>query len=521
MFNPDFFPTPDEVIDQMLAGYDLKNKVILEPSAGKGNIVEYLQANGAKEVLACENHPDLSKILATKCRIIEPDFLKLTSDKVSHIDMIVMNPPFSADETHILHAWEVAPQGCEIIALCNWQTIENPFSSKRKELAAILTEYGKVENLGDCFRDAERKTSVDIGLIIIKKPGESYSNEFQGFFLEEEEEPQGNGIMSYNVVRDLVNRYVAAVKLYDKQLELGVQMNQLTQGFYASSFGINITESGKPKAREEFKKDLQREGWKFIFDKMDMGKFITRGVRHDINKFVEEQTHIPFTMRNIYHMLDIIWQTREQSMDRSLIEVFERVTKHYDENRYNLPGWKTNSHYLLNEKVIIPNMAPQGKWSTGLRIETVYGTYFDLMEDLCKALCFVTGTDYDTIGSLGNRIRNEDYYLTPEGKKVYSHLNYHQSYNKQKQEIPLYGDLFEWGFFEVRAYKKGTMHFKFKDHEAWATFNQRIAKIKGFPLHESTKQTRDKTEKKQQSETPKQPKKKPVILGTFKVPQAS
>lgn len=54
IFERDFYPTPEEVIEQMLVMSDINNKVILEPSAGSGNIVEYLQQNGAQEVIACE-----------------------------------------------------------------------------------------------------------------------------------------------------------------------------------------------------------------------------------------------------------------------------------------------------------------------------------------------------------------------------------------------------------------------------------------------------------------------------------
>ena len=40
MFNKDFYPTPKEVIMQMIDGINLNEKVVLEPSAGKGNIVD-------------------------------------------------------------------------------------------------------------------------------------------------------------------------------------------------------------------------------------------------------------------------------------------------------------------------------------------------------------------------------------------------------------------------------------------------------------------------------------------------
>src|SRR5690348_9625707 len=105
MFNQDFYPTPENVIELMLNGENIEGKVILEPSAGKGNIVDYLLLNGAADVIACELHPDLKTILASKCKVIADDFLTVESHQISHVDLIVMNPPFTADEKHITHAF--------------------------------------------------------------------------------------------------------------------------------------------------------------------------------------------------------------------------------------------------------------------------------------------------------------------------------------------------------------------------------------------------------------------------------
>ena len=41
MFNNEFYPTPKKIIDKMLEGIDFKLvNTVLEPSAGKGDIVE-------------------------------------------------------------------------------------------------------------------------------------------------------------------------------------------------------------------------------------------------------------------------------------------------------------------------------------------------------------------------------------------------------------------------------------------------------------------------------------------------
>jgi len=126
-------------------------------------------------------------------------------------------------------------------------------------------QYGSYTDLGDCFSEAERKTGVKVGLIKIQKAGTSYKTEFEGFFMDEEPEEQGeNGIMSYNVVRDLVNRYVAAIKLYDKQLNLATQMNDLTHDYFFAGqpeFTMSVNVLTVAVKRAEFKKDMQKAGW--------------------------------------------------------------------------------------------------------------------------------------------------------------------------------------------------------------------------------------------------------------------
>lgn len=496
MFNPDFYPTPTEVIFQMLEGITINDKIVLEPSAGKGDIIDYLNDNGAKEVLFCEINEDLQKISQHKGKFLIDDFLKLESSQISHIDLIVMNPPFSADEKHISHAFNIAPAGCKIIALCNAQTILNPYSFSRKELKGNIDLYGHFQNLGDCFANAERSTGVEIGLVVLQKPGENYSTEFEGFFLEDEEEPQGDGIMSYNVVRDLVNRYVESIKIFDRQLEEANKMSNLTSGYFSVRMGFEVTDRDKPIQRADFKKEMQKSGWSFIFNKMNMQKYSTQSMRDDINKFVETQTHIPFTMRNIYKMLEIVVGTTEQRMDKAIEVVFDTVTKHYHENRFGLKGWKTNDNYVLNQKFIVGGVCYQDqRWYKGSsRIEMDYNSRRDFLEDMLKAICYITGDNYDEFISLRDTAR------------------------KAENE---YGKWFDWAYFRVKCFKVGTAHFEFKDKEIWARFNQRVAKIKGFPLYEKAPDKRTEKQKEKAKAQPRataySPKIKPTVLGTFKI----
>lgn len=475
MFNPEFFPTPANVIEMMTQGLNLDGKVILEPSAGKGDIVDFCTASGAS-VIACETNKDLQKILQTKCKLIAEDFLKVTSDQISHIDLIIMNPPFSNGVDHMLHAYNIAPNGCKIVSLLNASNLKNTYTGARKELKTLVENYGASKELKDCFVDAERQTGVDISMVILTKLGENYKSEFEGFFTDEEPEEIGqNGIMSYNVVRDLVNRYVAAIKLYDEQLNAGAKLNALLNGFYGENLTFTCTEKGAPKLRNDFKKDLQKSGWKFIFSKMNMQKHSTRGLKEDINKFVEQQTEIPFTMRNIYKMLEIVIGTAGQRMDKAILEVFDRVTEHHHDNRHNLKGWKTNSHFLVGKKFILPNMvSPAKEYSyTSTTYSSLKSSYDGIIPDFEKALCFLNAVDFDTLDDHSNVHRSSDL------KTVNRSINHN-----------FYGGWYESRFFTYKGYKNGNMHFEFKDETVWTAFNQRVAKLKGYPLFEGKDQTK-------------------------------
>lgn len=476
MFNKDFYPTPDRVITQMLYPVDIRGKVILEPSAGKGNIVDYLQRNGAKEVIACELNPDLARIVAGKCRMVGDDFLQLQPEDISHIDMIIMNPPFSAEEDHILHAWEIAPGGCTVISLCNSNAINRYAStSKQRTIKEYINLYGTEEEFADCFTDAERRTDVGISCIWLYKP-KTGEQEFDDYFsMDEEVEQQTEGIMQYNYVRDIVNRYTQAVKLYDEVMPLAARINELTKPIseYGIKFGaFEVGErrgaSDRPVTRDEYKKSLQKQCWLKLFSEMNMDKYVTHGVRETINKFVEQQVHVPFTMKNIYRMVEIIVGTHGNRMNQVLVEAFENICSYaWRENCTGGERWKTNSDYTVNRRFIVPwGCDYDTRWPTP-HVKLNYRGR-DKIEDIVRGLCFLTATNYDEITRLYDFV------------------------DRMKME---WGKWYEWGFFRIRGYKKGTMHFEFVDENVWTKFNMEVARIKGWSLPQSTRKAHAKSSK--------------------------
>jgi hypothetical protein len=476
MFNPDFYPTPPEVAATMLDPLDLRGRVVVEPSAGSGNLVQACLERGAAEVLMVEPEPKLRAILAgipADCRLIAADWLTVTAEQISHVDLIVMNPPFSADERHILHAWEIAPPGCEIVALCNANTIETGRWGSRasQQLRTLIEQYGSGQNLGPSFEDAERTTRCEIGLVRLTKPGQraSGADEFDGFFLGPDDiEAEGQGLIKYRRSRDLVNRYVEACKIYDQQLEAGVRLQAQVGGIYKGELGIQISMEGCAASRNRFRKQLQKSFWESVIAEMLPREMATSQLAGDINKFVEQQTKVPFTERNLFRMLQVIAGTTDQRIDRAVEAAFDELTRHTAENRWNVEGWKTNDAYLFNQKFIVPYIA-EPDWSGGT-VSMKWGGNQPKVQDLVKALCYITGRKYEEV-------------MTPAA-----------GWDRLTA-----GQWYDWGFFECKLFKKGTGHFRFKDLEDWAALNARVARIKGLVLPE---QHRRPKQRRRQGVTP-------------------
>jgi hypothetical protein len=479
MFNSEFYPTPKKVIEEL--GLDVTGKIILEPHAGSGNFLDYFKEQGAKQILCCELDQRLAEIAKTKGKFLKHDFFKVVSEEISHIDMIVMNPPFSNADKHIFHAWEIAPEGCEIVSLCNYETIAKDY--RYSKLNKLIDNYGNSYNLGDCFSQAERKTGVEVGLVKLYKPRVSKETDYSGFFLEDdEEEYQENGVMHYNEVRALVNRYVGAMKTFDLLKQQQENLNYNLQGLGIRGLTFQAGHNEIITDKETFGKLIQIKSWKHIFHKMKIEKYVTKGVMDDINKFVETQTKIPFTMKNIYKMFDIIIGTRDVNFNKALEEVIDNFTRHTHENRYAVEGWKTNSGYMLNKK-FITGWCVETSYSGNLQIKE-WNSNFEKITDLVKVLCNLTGTNYDNIKSIKYSPCdvNEEGYLTTNGTRVRTVNDAGYSNRIMHYDSFKTNTWYEWAFFEFKVFKKGTMHLKFKNDKDWYLLNQAYGKLKGFTL---------------------------------------
>lgn len=476
MFDREFYPTLEETLEQMQI--DCSGAIVYEPQAGKGDIVDYCISHGAKEVIASELNDELRSILNTKCRVIGKDSFDIEAADISHVDQIIMNPPFSNADKHILHMYEIAPEGCEITAICNWETIDCTYTQTRRQLERLVSNYGWSRNIGQQFVAAERTTQAEIGLIKLFKPVVSDNSGFEGFFMEEdEEEAQADGLMPFNEVRALVQRYVGAMKQFDVMKEALGNLEYNTSALGMSSFSISVGHNDTVTTKEEFGKALQKKSWNHIIDKMGVRSMVTSGMLEDINKFVEIQNNVPFTMKNVYHMINMIIQTRQHNFDKALVKVVDNFTRHTHENRFSVEGWKTNESHMLGKKFIVEHACCR-KDGGGIEIGEYYQrTNAGYLNDLVKVLCYLNGEKYDGKDSF-------EYMRNPTDLIKESRYS-EKMIPSRRFEPNTWYDFHR--FFKFKGFKKETLHIVFKDERDWYLLNQRYGQLNGFDLPENLK----------------------------------
>ncbi|AMJ66033.1 methyltransferase [Hymenobacter sp. PAMC 26628] len=116
--------------------------------------------------------PELRAVLHDKgYKVIANDFLNYRGDHF--FDLIVMNPPFSNGDRHLLKAWDVVAAGGDVVCLLNTETLANPYTETRQLLARLIEDHGTSEALGAVFAEAERSTNVGVSLVRLHKPAKA------------------------------------------------------------------------------------------------------------------------------------------------------------------------------------------------------------------------------------------------------------------------------------------------------------------------------------------------------------
>jgi hypothetical protein len=458
----------------MLAPYrdehgHLFHRSILEPSAGHGAIADLInppdRARYSTDVpLDClEIDVNLKAVLEKNGhRVIGYDFLGFQPRRM--YDLVVMNPPFSVGDKHLLHAWEIL-EGGDIVCLLNEETLKNPCTKTRKLLARIIAEYGEVEYLGACFDDAERKTDVRVAMVRLhKKSEDKYKDLFEAANLgrRKKEAFDGPQDLYLPAKRDLVDAIVTqfeeALRIYREMIALGARLNATLGGVRGGGIGSyvgrdekyileNIFTDNYAAGFNKFADNLSRDAWRYVIRLAGLDQLMTRGVRTEFENQMDDARALAFDKQNIYALLDGLRHNILKLQRDALVEVFDHLTKYHNENRVHVEGWKTNDQFKVRRKFILPYVVEfDGRFRSRF-------AYNDLIRDIDRVMCNM------------------------EGRKIENVQTIERALDMSFRNHPGWA---ESEFFEIKYFKKGTGHFTFRDADLWERFCIEAAKGKAW-----------------------------------------
>jgi hypothetical protein len=474
LLNKSFYPTPKKLISKMWSKInhnDISN--ILEPSAGKGDILDYIKEQcsyrGNYHMSCIEKDYDLRSILIGKSyKIIDSDFL--TYSGLDKFDLIIMNPPFDEGHKHLLKAIDILYSG-QIVCLLNAETIKNPHSNMRKTLAQKLKELNAtIEYIPDAFIDAERKTKVEVALIYIKVEKnieddlfEKCTDKAKETFVNIDDEEKA--IASRNNVSFIVEEYNALLnkgmeiivyfytnkRLIGETLILDTPSSEKT---YSHSSNPNIN-----ALMNDFISNIRKSYWIKVLDLDEVKKRMTKNEKDKFYKQIETQSSMDFTENNIREFILKLIGNYQDILNKAVSDLFDTFTRqyaYYDDCKTNIHyfnGWKTNKSFYCNNRVIIPY--------------NQFRTYSHPFYTYSRAL----------------KISSEFEQALNDIDLVMNYFTYEKDFVSMKDAIEkefINGNMrnIESSHFTISLYKKGTMHLKFKNDGTLRRFNIIACKYK-------------------------------------------
>lgn len=525
----EFYPTPPELVSKMLDKIDWTVvQTVLEPSAGKGDILKglaqkensYAYRTSNFDVDCCEIDPHLREILKynfskerkrevekklraiedsrefiqkthsyaplspsqkyEKCKyaeekrsffknginIVFDDFLKFTP--FTQYDLILMNPPFSEGDKHLLKALELQKRGGDIVCLLNAETIRNPYTPTRKALVSLLNQHkAEIQYISNAFVSAERATDVEIALIRVSIERVKDESTFYEHFKEAEQMEEYETEVTDLEVTDYIK---AAIARYNVEVNASIELIRQYQALkpyimssldesdrYAKSL-LRLTDSDDKYAEVSINSYLRKvrlKYWKALMSNPKFTNKLTSKLQEEYRNKVYGMRNYDFNEYNIYSLLAEMNSQIKRGVEEEILVMYDRLTEEHSwypettQNRHYYDGWATNKAHKIGKKVIMPSHGVFDSWDGR---PCVYQAR-ELLEDVERILNYLDG---------GMTANVESWDILDKSFK--------QGITKNIQ----------LKYFKTTFYKKGTIHITFTCPELIDRFNIYAGRHKGW-----------------------------------------
>lgn len=483
-----FYPTPERLASEMVSAVDLDFvSTVLEPSAGKGDLLDALKrrmevhyyGNHELDADCVEINPDLRLILKGKgYRVVHDDFLTFSTYK--HYSLILMNPPFKDADKHLMKALDLMSNGGQIVCLLNAETIRNPCTNLRRELRKRLeTNDAQITYYQDSFKNAQRKTGVEIAMVSVKLPQETRRSDIYDRMEKADYEAHADTAVEDLAPADFIERITRQFKIEtDAGMELirqyramqpymldfistGDKEKDAERGHsYGGSPILTLGVYGKDSGDtiNSYLKATRYKYWDTLLNNSEFTGKLTADLQKKYRQRVEDLSNYDFTPFNIQCVAVEMNAEIFTGVEEAILKIFDQLTcEHawYPECKGNIHyynGWAHNKAHKIAQKVIIPSYGifPDYSWSHDtFRIHEAYNHLADI-EKCFNYLDGHTTAEVDLSKQL--HIANDS------GITKNIHCK----------------------FFDVTFYKKGTTHIKFTNQKLLDKFNIYCSRKRGW-----------------------------------------
>ena len=474
-----FYPTPKSLLDKICEGFDWgKIKNVLEPSAGKGDIADYVKEKLNEPYTRYDTQIDCIEMDSTLRKLLEGKEYHVVHDNFLtyngryHYDLIIMNPPFAEGDKHLRKALEIQRNGGSILCILNAETIDNPYTNLRKALLQDLASYNaEISYHDDAFNtdDASRKTNVRIAVVKVTIPEMEHNSEIYNRLKKRQYHDAKVDVSTDVAVNDMVE---SIVKQYELEVDAGIQLIREYKGMqkYIMS-SLKNSEYNKPLiqlkvgsydcSENKFIQLVRSKYWNALFRDQRFIKNMTSEQQDKYLQQVGKLANYDFSYSNIKEIQIDMVNNMVKGIEECIIKLFDDCSnKHswYPEcektiHYYN--GWATNKSWIINEKIILPISIFYKDYGNKTTISTwsYHARLIELLQDIEKVFNYLGGTPqiYNNCSSVLEHIEK-----TGETKNV------------------------KFRYFTATFYKKGTCHIVFSDTETLKKFNIFGSQHKGW-----------------------------------------
>lgn len=471
----EFYPTPSEIAGKLFSMIDWKalrdsDCNILEPSAGRGDLIDYLRSYlGRREehvaIDVIELDSNLQAMLKGKgYRLVGDDFLEYKTSKA--YDLIALNPPFIQGDLHLLHAIDLMRNG-QIVCILNAETIRNPYTNTRKQLAKELKRLNaNVRYVNDGMRNGARRASVDLALVHIKvdaveKNDWIWENLKKAGETVFDDQPGENKALTFsNPVERLIREYnltiSAGIEFFKTYNGLREHLANVGVGICIGKYDWKADHTCLTSISNDFVNkfivNTRSAFWKRLFDLPELQSQMTTDMKNEYDSKIRDMKEYEFTEFNIRQVIDELKVQLNDGVVDAIYKCFDKLsnihTYHEDlanENIHYFNGWKTNKAHYVNNKCIIPTY---GAFATTFKPDKT-GRYKEVYTDIDPRSCFAVLDDLE---------------------KALDYLDCGETYPSDlisalQSAAGCGRTTVECKYFTVTFYKKGTCHIKFRDQK--------------------------------------------------------